>query len=179
MVFHCHVTSQCRRVGHDDATPHMGIVSDMAVSHKEVVVPEGRDSAPSSCAAIDRNTLAKQIPAAYPQRGHLPLVFEILGVAPDRGEAIESAGLADRRPSLDMDVRLENRFPADLDVRADDAIGADADIRAYFCGLVDDRRRVNAHANRDPPRRRRAPPLPPVSPRQVLRLSFCRNDPDA
>src|SRR5690606_13889858 len=91
------VPGKCRSIGHDHFVPDSTVVSNMGLGHKQISVPDGRDTAPPGCPAVDRNELAYLIAGADHRLGLFAPVLQVLRGEPYRCKWVNVGFIAHRR----------------------------------------------------------------------------------
>ena len=146
MVLDEHVAGESRSVGHNDIITDARVVGHVAVSHKQVVVPNRSKPSAAFCSAIYRDEFTEDIPSTDMEMRDFPLVLEILGIASDAPEAVKPTNLADRCPALDVNMGLQDTSLANPNLRSNNTVRSDLDIRPDLRSAIDDSRGMNLHA---------------------------------
>src|SRR5438552_391115 len=146
MVLDEHMAGESRSVGHNDVITDARVVGHVAVSHKEVAVPDRRQPSAAFCSTIYRDEFPEDIPSTDMETRDFPLVLEILGIGSDGPEAVKPTRLSDRGPALDLNMGLQSASLANPNLRSNNTIRSDLDIRPDLRSAIDDSRGMNFHS---------------------------------
>jgi hypothetical protein len=145
MIAHGDVPGESGCIGHYDMVSYDVIVSDMAVGHDEIIAPDNGDPMSARSAAIEAYKLPKYIVIANLEVGRFTRVFEILRICSYRAVAVEPASLADARPAMNVDVRVQDTSRANVRMRPNYTVGADNGFRGDRAGIVNNCRGMYGH----------------------------------
>ena len=95
-------------IGQDDVVADDAVVGDVGIGHEQIVVADAGNAASPLGAAIDGNTLAKDIVVADHQPSFLPAVAQVLWRVAKGGERKNLVALANGRPAIDHRMRSDN-----------------------------------------------------------------------
>ena len=119
------MAAKSRGVGHDDVVTNRAVVSDVGVSHDEVVAAYAGEASAFDGAAVDGDELANDIVVADFETRGLALIADILWRQTYGGKRKELIMAADLRGAVYGDVRDQLAGFAEFDVCTDGAVRAD------------------------------------------------------
>jgi hypothetical protein len=139
------VAAQGRGVGHDYVVADRAVVSDMGVSHDEVVAADASEASALDGTAIDGDELANDVVVANFEPRGLAVVADILRSKADGGKRKEVIMSSDFRGTIDGDVGDQFAGFAEFHVCADGAVRADFAGWMNFCGGIENGRGMGVH----------------------------------
>jgi hypothetical protein len=100
----------------------------MAISHKEIVVPDDRFATPLFRPPVEGNEFAENIVTPDPEVGGLSFELEVLRGFPDGREGEEGAALPNFGPAVNANMGFNPGSFPDSDVLSYDAVRPDLNI---------------------------------------------------
>ena len=138
--------ARVRCIRHDDAVSNAAIMRHMTVSHEKIMAAYYRDPMSSLGASIEGYEFAENIIFAYFEACWFSLELQILRVGPDGVMTVKMTIPADRRPTIDTDMGIEDDAVSYGGMRPNDAIRADRSFGGNFRCFINYRSRVYRHA---------------------------------
>ena len=130
-------------VDENDVVADLTVMGDVRSHHQQAVRADTRDKTTSRGAGIDGHVLADDGVRSDVEAALLAVIFLVLRDVTDGGEGKHLAGVADRRPAGDRDMRMQHDAVAELHLRSDNAERPDLDIGAEVSVRVDHGGRMN------------------------------------
>jgi hypothetical protein len=113
------MTGERRRIRHDDLVAELAVVSYVGLRHKEVVIPDLRETASAGCTAMDRDELADLIPLSDLSRGFFTAVLQVLWCEAERYEWKNVRVISDGCAAVNYHMRVETHAIAERDIFPD------------------------------------------------------------
>ena len=123
-----HVAGKVYGVGKSNIVTEGAIVSDVTVGHEETVRTDDGFIVLLGCPAVNRDVFAESIVVPDDGFGRFVFIRIILRRSTDGTELEELISLADRRVTIDDDIRMEFAVIADRDISTDHTERTDFDI---------------------------------------------------